>query len=96
MLRNIPRCAIKNVYVYINFFDQNVDCFFKVEEKSSEAVIRNMIVNPHDANINQLKKNLANKILGYLARCDFWVKFGLRFWILVGRAKFGAKSDFRV
>ena len=31
-----------------------------------------------------LKKNLANKIFGYLARCDFWAKWGLRFWILVG------------
>ena len=31
-----------------------------------------------------LKKNLANKIFWYLARCEFWVKFGLRFWILVG------------
>ena len=32
----------------------------------------------------QLKKNLANKIFGYLARCEFWAKLGLRFWILVG------------
>ena len=48
----------------------------------------------------ELKKNLANKIFGYLARCDFWLKLGLRFWIFVGYvdilAKFGAKSDFRV
>ena len=48
----------------------------------------------------RLKKNLANKIFGYLVRCDFWVKLELRFWILVGYVycltKFGAKSDFRV
>ena len=31
-----------------------------------------------------LKKNLANKIFGYEARCDFWSKLELRFWILVG------------
>ena len=31
-----------------------------------------------------LKKNLANKYFGYLARCEFWAKIGLRFWILVG------------
>ena len=31
-----------------------------------------------------LKKNLVNKIFGYLARCEFWAKIGLRFWILVG------------
>ena len=31
-----------------------------------------------------LKKNLANKIFGYLARCEFWAKIGLRFLILVG------------
>ena len=31
-----------------------------------------------------LKKNLANKIVGYLARCEFLAKLGLRFWILVG------------
>ena len=47
-----------------------------------------------------LKKNLANKIFGYSARCEFWAKIGLRFWILVGYvdflANFGAKSDFRV
>ena len=47
-----------------------------------------------------LKKNLANKIFGYLARCDFWSKIGLRFWIFVGYvdflANFGAKLDFRV
>ena len=36
------------------------------------------------SNPNLLKKNLANKIFWYLARCEFWVKFGLRFWILVG------------
>ena len=24
------------------------------------------------------------KYFGYLARCEFWVKLGLRFWILVG------------
>ena len=48
----------------------------------------------------ELKKNLTNKIFGYLARCDFWAKLGLRFWILVGYvyflANFGAKFDFRV
>ena len=33
---------------------------------------------------HQLKKNLANKFFGYLARCEFWRKLGLRFWILVG------------
>ena len=47
-----------------------------------------------------LKKNLANKYFGYLARCEFWAKIGLRFWILVGYvdilAKFGAKLSFRV
>ena len=37
----------------------------------------------HPGNI-LLKKNLANKIFGYLARCEFWAKIGLRFWILVG------------
>ena len=30
------------------------------------------------------KKNFVNKIFGYLARCEFWAKMGLRFWILVG------------
>ena len=48
----------------------------------------------------ELKKNLVNKIFGYLARCEFWLKLGLRFWIFVGYveilAKFGAKSNFRV
>ena len=29
-----------------------------------------------------LKKNLANKIFGFLARCEFWLKLGLGFWIL--------------
>ena len=28
-----------------------------------------------------LKKNLANKIFGYLARCKFWLKLGWWFWI---------------
>ena len=32
----------------------------------------------------RLKKKLANKIFGYLARCEFCAKIGLRFWILVG------------
>ena len=47
-----------------------------------------------------LKKNFLKKIFGYEARCEFWVKIGLRFWILVGYvdflAKFGAKLSFRV
>ena len=34
--------------------------------------------------VDGLKKNLANKIFRYLARCEFWAKIGLRFWILVG------------
>ena len=29
-----------------------------------------------DQEMSQLKKNLANKIFGYLARCDFWAKLG--------------------
>ena len=29
----------------------------------------------------QLKKKLTNKIFGYLARCEFLAKIGLRFWI---------------
>ena len=29
------------------------------------------------------KKNLANKIVGYLAKCEFCAKIGFRFWILV-------------
>ena len=29
-----------------------------------------------------LKKKLANKIFGYLARCEFWTKLRPRFWIL--------------
>ena len=44
-------------------------------------------VHRHDttaAAVVKLKKNLANKIFGYLARCEFWAKKGLRFWILVG------------
>ena len=53
-----------------------------------------------DEQADLLKKNLANKIFGYLARCEFWAKLGLRFWILVGYVdflvKFDAKSDFRV
>ena len=48
----------------------------------------------------KLKKNLANKNLGYLARCDFWLKLGLRFWMFVGYVffleKFGANFGFRV
>ena len=48
----------------------------------------------------KLKKNLANKIFGHSARCEFWLKLGLRFWIFVGYVdfltKFGAKFDFRV
>ena len=47
-----------------------------------------------------LKKILANKIVGFLARCEFWLKLGLRFWNFVGYvemlAKFGAKLGFRV
>ena len=47
-----------------------------------------------------LKKNFLEKIFGYEARCEFWVKIGLRFWILVGYVdfltKFGAKLRFRV
>ena len=47
-----------------------------------------------------LKKNFLKKIFGYEARCEFWVKIGLRFWILVGYvdflATFGAKLSFRV
>ena len=43
---------------------------------------------------------LLKKIFGYEARCEFLVKIGLRFWILVGYvdflAKFGAKLSFRV
>ena len=26
--------------------------------------------------VARLKKNLANKIFGYLARCEFWLKLG--------------------
>ena len=48
----------------------------------------------------ELKKTFLKKIFGYEARCEFWVKIGLRFWILVGYvdflAKFGAKLSFRV
>ena len=48
----------------------------------------------------ELKKNFLKTIFGYEARCEFWVKIGLRFWILVGyvdfSAKFGAKLSFRV
>ena len=32
----------------------------------------------------ELKKKFLKKIFGYLARCEFWAKIGLRFWILVG------------
>ena len=32
----------------------------------------------------ELKKNFLKKMFGYLARCEFWAKIGLRFWILVG------------
>ena len=49
---------------------------------------------------NTLKKNFLKKIFGYEARCEFWVKIRMRFWILVGYvdflAKFGAKLSFRV
>ena len=31
-----------------------------------------------------LKKNFLKKIFGYEARYEFWLKIGLRFWILVG------------
>ena len=48
----------------------------------------------------KLKKKLANKIFGYLARCEFWIKLGLRFWIFVGYVqilpKFVPKLDFGV
>ena len=47
-----------------------------------------------------LKKNFLKTIFGYEARCEFWVKIGLRFWILEAYvdflAKFGAKLSFRV
>ena len=47
-----------------------------------------------------LKKNFLKKVFGYLARCEFWVKLRLRFWIFEGYVeiltKFGAKLDFRV
>ena len=33
---------------------------------------------------NLLKKKFLKKIFGYEARCEFWAKIGLRFWILVG------------
>ena len=39
---------------------------------------------PRARSWEELKKNLVNKIFGYLARCEFWAKLGLRFWILVG------------
>ena len=32
--------------------------------------------------LDELKKNLANKIFGYLARCEFWAKLRWQFWIL--------------
>ena len=35
-------------------------------------------------NRTRLKKNFLKKIFGYKARCDFWSKLGLRFWIFVG------------
>ena len=31
-----------------------------------------------------LKKNFLKKFFRYLARCDFWLKLGFRFWIFVG------------
>ena len=54
-----------------------------------------------DASLSSwLKKNFLKKVFGYEARCEFWVKIGLRFWIWVGYvdflAKFGAKLSFRV
>ena len=33
-------------------------------------------------NRTELNKNLANKIFGCSARCEFWVKSGSKFWIL--------------
>ena len=44
--------------------------------------------NPLSNVSHELKKNLANKIFGYLARCEFWLKLGWRFWILVGYVYF--------
>ena len=38
--------------------------------------------------LHELKKNFLKKIFGYEARCEFWVKIGLRFWILVGYVDF--------
>ena len=34
---------------------------------------------PNSATENELKKKLKKKIFGFLARCDFWAKLGLRF-----------------
>ena len=37
----------------------------------------------HDENFEeQFKKNFLKKIFGYVARCEFLLKLGLRFWIL--------------
>ena len=89
------------------FFYQNLDFVLGQFRKSSNHIQGDrfearcrfcMKGNPWDF-LGQLKKNLANKIFGYLARCEFWLKLGLRFWILVGYvdflAKFGANSGFR-
>ena len=50
--------------------------------RNSKILTRGMFFDSEP--VEQLKKNLANKIFGYEARCDFWAKLGLRFWILLG------------
>ena len=64
----------------------------EVKDGRTDALIEDPVLdksardpNKHDVDTSaRLKKNLANKIFGNLARCELYAKLGLRFWILVG------------
>jgi len=46
----------------------------KMQNNVAMMVDRGEQLNNLDDKSQELKKNLANKIFGYLARCEFWLK----------------------